>query len=1044
MTHRIQAQLAARISYILLAFLVIYAVAFIPSTQAEETQKKLPVNTINISFDLVESSMTGTSRITLPPDTPLTLYFGQLEVTGSILEIEGKTPLSLKPADENIFVIHKAPYEQSVYVSWNLTTKGMFDNLISESGITLAGLWHPIPNIDMAYRLEAKLPDGFTAISEGETLTYGMDKFNNKYLTTAFDHPIQAIHFAAGPYTVKSRTLPNDIILSAFFFEEDLALADEYLDKAENYLKLYQDMIGPYPYNRYSIVENRLPTGFGMPTFTLLGQAVVRLPFIKDTSLGHEILHSWFGNSIMTKEVGGNWSEGLTTYLADQYYAEQKEMDPEYRKNQLLRYSSYVPEDNDVTLQDFFNASHSQPMARHIRAVGYDKSSMVFHMLRKKLGDDLFFQGLKLFYLKYRYKRAGWDEIEDNFSNISDQDLSDFFDQWLTRWDIPKLNIDNIDISQVKGQSKLSFILKQRNVQPYSFQLPVLVNTRNKQISKTIDITEQDQPVEIFTNALPVELLIDPEYDLMRSVSFRETPPLLSHFFGAENKIASLPSSEAEAEKYTPLLPFLERMGADIVTSDELDNNDLDEGSFLFLGFSKHVLGLFAEPNHSEKGVTVDVRSNPLAPGEVIMLITSPDKEQTQSIVRKLSHYGKYSYLYFENGRLSKKETLPTDKGIRIELFSEPEAVRTPDIRSFDEIIAEIKESKVVYVGEMHTDMGSHLLQLQVIQALYEEDPNLAIGMEMFPRSSQEILDQYIDGTIETEKEFLKQSDYFEVWRFDYRLYSDIIAYAKRNGIPLVGLNIEKAIVSQVFKEGDLDGLEEEQFESVPSERKLDIPGYRQRLIEAFSAHNRQSFTQDKIGGFIQAQSIWDETMAESIVDYMKANPERRMVIIAGNGHVYKDSAIPSRVKRRLDVPQSVISSIGTGDTGLIQGYKVDYLVYTESMKLDPAPKVGVVLKTEEIEDDPEKTRLRIIKISPHGKALEAGVKENDIILSIDDQPVESIGDMKIILFDKKVGDIVTMKVFREHFFFADEELELEVELSSPMQMGMMPPTHPK
>lgn len=1026
---------------VLLTMAILASPAASPASGAPGT---LPENTINISFDLARSSMTGTAKIILPPKTPLELYYGQLEITGSILETTGKTPRTLQSTGGNSFIIPQAADEQTLYVSWSLVADGMNDNLISDRGITLAGLWHPLPDIDMAYRLEARLPEGFTAVSEGETVAYCLDKFNRRSLTTSFDHPIRAIHFAAGPYTVQSRTLPGDIILSAFFFEEDLALADEYLDRAESYLALYQEMIGPYPYSRYSIVENRLPTGYGMPTFTLLGQAVVRLPFIKDTSLGHEILHSWFGNSIQTTETGGNWSEGLTTYLADYFYAEQAGKGAEYRKDQLLRYASYVHQDNDVTLQNFSNPGHSQPLARKVRAVGYDKSSMVFHMLRRQLGDDLFFQGVQAFSRKFSFSRAGWDEIEETFAEISGRDLSIFFDQWLTRWDIPQLAVDEVDITQVNGQSKISLTLEQKSLQPYSLAVPITVKTGSAEVRETFTITEQSQDIEIIVEALPLEMTIDPEYDLMRTLTGNETPPLWSRFIGAEKKTVVLPPSAAAGEIYAPLLPILEDMGCEMSEADELTNEDLAQGSFLFLGTSRHSLGLFADPAHSVKGVTIDVRENPLAPEQIMVLVTSPDREQTRSVARKLSHYGKYSFLYFENGQAMETTIAQSDQGIRVNLFPAPKAIRVPDIRSFDDIIHEIKNSRVIYVGEMHTDLGDHILQLQVIQALFAEYPGLAIGMEMFPNTSQEVLDQYIDGTIETENEFIKKSKYFDVWGFDYRYYRDIIGYARRNGIPLVGLNIEKSIVSQVFREGHLDGLDETRFNAIPTERKLDSPGYRQRLSTAFSSHDQKSFTADKISGFIQAQSIWDETMAETIVSYLSANPERKMVVIAGNGHVYKDSAIPGRVARRMDVPQSVLSSINAGTTGLVPGYQVDYLVYTEPVELEPAAKIGVVLETEKIDDESEKTRLRVVRISPHGKALEAGVKEKDLILTLDGRQVEDITDIRIILLDKRPGDTAIMKVLRQHLLLGDELLELEVELSSPMQFGAMPPAHPK
>jgi len=1029
----------------ILAATLLLSVAMSFSCMAGEQEKALPENAISISFDPANSAMTGTSKITLPPGTPLVLYCGKLEVTGSLLETGSRTPMVLRPTGKNTFVVPESPSEQTVYISWNLTASGMDDNLIGEAGITLAGFWHPVPDRDMTFRLEARLPEGFTAISEGDIVTYCLDRTGNRFLTTEFSQPVRGIHFAAGPYIVKSRTLPDDVTLSAFFFEEDIPLADEYLDKAESYLAMYREMIGPYPYSRFSIVENRLPTGYGMPTFTLLGQAVVRLPFIKDTSLGHEILHSWFGNSVMPDDSGGNWSEGLATYLADHFYAEKEGEGWSHRKDQLLRYDSYVHPDNELTLQDFSSASHSQPMARQVRAVGYDKSSMVFHMLRTKLGDELFFKGLQEFYLRHRHARAGWADIEDSFTTVSGLDLSLFFDQWLTRWDIPKLAVDFVDVTQVAGRSRLSFTIEQKTVQPYSLEVPIVVRTRNGEFRETHEISGQSNKIEIFVDSLPLETAIDPDYDVMRALRNQETPPVWSHFMGADEKTVVLPSAESEQEIYRPLFPLLESLGSDLLTPDELDNDDLDEGAFLFLGRSDHSLALFADPGHPEQGVTVDVRANPLSPGQAAVLVTSADSGQTGMIARKLSHYGKYSYLHFEDGNIVDKSTASSEQGIRISLFTGPEAVRVQDTRTFEDIIEEIQSSRVVYVGEVHTDLGSHVLQLQVVQALYQENPELAIGMEMFPRSSQEALDQYIDGTIETEREFIKKSGYFNVWGFDYRYYRDIIEFARRNSIPLVGLNIEKAIVSSVFREGSTDALDEEQAEALPMERKLDAPGYRQRLASAFSTHEQRQFTPEKMSGFIQAQSIWDESMAEAIVDYLEANPGKRMVIIAGNGHVYKDSAIPPRVARRLDVEQSVLSSIHNQNTGLVPGYKVDYLVYTEIVELEPAPKVGVVLETEPDADYPEKTRLRIVQISPHGKALEGGVREKDIILSLDGQEVRDISDMKIILLDRRPGDRVALRVLRKRLFGADEELELEVELSAPMQMGgaMMPPPHP-
>ena len=85
---------------------------------------------------------------------------------------------------------------------------------------------------------------------------------------------------------------------------------------------MYEKYTGKYPFRRFSVVENFLPAGYSFPTFTLLGKDIVKMPFIVDTSLGHEVLHQWFGNLVYNPDKGGNWSEGLTTYVADHLYKE--------------------------------------------------------------------------------------------------------------------------------------------------------------------------------------------------------------------------------------------------------------------------------------------------------------------------------------------------------------------------------------------------------------------------------------------------------------------------------------------------------------------------------------------------------------------------------------------------------------------------------------------------------------------------------------------------------------------------------------------------
>jgi aminopeptidase N len=124
--------------------------------------------------------------------------------------------------------------------------------------------------------------------------------------------------------------------------EPDAALAERYLDATLEYLAFYSDLIGPYPFAKFALVENFWESGYGMPSFTLLGPRVIRLPFILQTSYPHEILHNWWGNGVYVDYESGNWSEGLTNYLADYWLMERAGRGVEGRRDMLKSFADYV------------------------------------------------------------------------------------------------------------------------------------------------------------------------------------------------------------------------------------------------------------------------------------------------------------------------------------------------------------------------------------------------------------------------------------------------------------------------------------------------------------------------------------------------------------------------------------------------------------------------------------------------------------------------------------------------------------------------------
>jgi len=251
-------------------------------------------------------------------------------------------------------------------------------------------------------------------------------------------------------------------------------------------------------------------------------------------------------------------------------------------------------------------------------------------------------------------------------------------------------------------------------------------------------------------------------------------------------------------------------------------------------------------------------------------------------------------------------------------------AIKVPKNISFEDIINEIENKKVIFVGEHHDRLEHHLNQLKVIKSLQMRGKKVAIGMEMFQRKFQPFIDQYLNGKINL-KTFLKKSEYKKRWGFDYNLYKPILDYAKKNHIPVIALNLEKELTKKISKNGLLTLSKEEQ-KRVPQTIDISNKEYKDDLIKFFSSHQHMKKSKKKNLEYIyQSQILWDQTMAESINNYLKKHPDYQMVVIAGSGHL----------KMRYGIPDHVIYSqalILQDETA--EPKSADFILYTDPIKL--------------------------------------------------------------------------------------------------------------
>jgi len=155
-------------------------------------------------------------------------------------------------------------------------------------------------------------------------------------------------------------------------------------------------------------------------------------------------------------------------------------------------------------------------------------------------------------------------------------------------------------------------------------------------------------------------------------------------------------------------------------------------------------------------GFTLDVRRNPLNRDKVIRSLM-PNPPKSGCGFPKDIPLRKYSRLAFSKGKNILKETDSSQKGLTLEIEAEAAAVHVPDMKGLSQVITAVGDRRIVYVGENHDNYANHTVQLEFIKDLSGSGVQIAIGMEMFQKPFQPVLDEFIKGSID-QKTFLKKN----------------------------------------------------------------------------------------------------------------------------------------------------------------------------------------------------------------------------------------------------------------------------------------------
>jgi len=542
---------------------------------------------------------------------------------------------------------------------------------IGEEGVYLTSetSWYPdVPGSLATFHVTMTLPSQWRAVTHGQEVSYGA----HGGLSTAewrIQANTEALTLAANRF-VKQKRQWQGIELATYLFPEDDHLAEQYLDAMARYLELYTEILGPYPFPQFAVVENFFPSGLGLPSFTLLGSRVIKRGYTQPYALGHEVVHSWIGNSVLNRLETGNWVEGLTTYLANYYYVERfdgYEKATVHRRRMMVEYSLYSQPEEDYAVVKFHHKEN-----RLDNAIGYQKTAMIFHMLRRHMGDRAFFRGVRQLVIDYSGRYAGWDQLQRMFEEISGTDLSWFFSQWVKRPGAPMLGIQE---ARVQPDEREGFWIRLRVSQTgkaYRLQVPVSIQLdQDQDYHTTLDLRGKDQTVSLWVPTKPLRLKLDPEYEAFRRLTRSQISPMLNLWVTDSRRAVAAPSAKSDQALFQVALDRIRSQKAEVtwleatapstaaqsVLAFGRPNQNMVTADLLRWCGSRITVGEGAVTiegtTFSGENVAVLLScANPEHPDHVGTVFLGLTPDAVKPVARLLFFYGWDSYLVYKNGKV--------------------------------------------------------------------------------------------------------------------------------------------------------------------------------------------------------------------------------------------------------------------------------------------------------------------------------------------------------------------------------------------------------
>ncbi|MGB0749530.1 MAG: M1 family metallopeptidase [Magnetospiraceae bacterium] len=519
--------------------------------------------------------------------------------------------------------------------------------LAGPEGAYLPGFsgWFPrFGDIPYTYTLSVDVPAPYKAVAPGEIKS---ETDGKEIYAARFEVPEPSDHLVlmAGIWDIQEEKLEG-LTLRTYFAPDLKGLSAPYLADVRRYITRYSEQIGPYPFAAFHVISAPLPVGLGYRNMTYIGERVLRLPFIRTSSLPHEVLHNWWGNGVYTDYQNGNWAEGLTTFMAD--YALARERGPvagRTKRLEWLRDYAALPTERDTPARAFIAKSHGAS-----QVIGYNKVAFIFHMLQRDLGETLFNQVIQKFWRDNKFKTAGWAELEQAVTEVSGLTLSEFFSQWLDRSGAPVLTLEAGSVLKLQGGQAVSLTVRQTSPL-YRLSIPVRIDTIDGPEDHTLFLDTAQKTFTIPVAAAPLSVAVDPAFDLFRKLDAAEAPAILRDVtLASEVDVVIVVGDPAlRGTAYALAGRMLDGQGT-LVDPRFIQNST---APLLVIGTYNAVNAVLVElqirpPGEANgAGVTAAAWATRLDGNRPVLLVRAKNGAALQALLRPLPHYGRRGWVVF-------------------------------------------------------------------------------------------------------------------------------------------------------------------------------------------------------------------------------------------------------------------------------------------------------------------------------------------------------------------------------------------------------------